>query len=618
MFDKIKYFVGLLTLLVFIAPPLAAAEELSGDQIYTQICANCHEAGVPKAASRGMMGFMSPISVHRAITTGVMADMAADLSDQEKINVVKFITGKSPLDSVGTFRGKTCQGAQAEFDRNQPPALVGWGFTSDNRRMISDEIAGITRDNVKKLKLKWAFGFPNAVRARSHPASAGGAVFVGSQDGTLYALDRETGCIRWSFIADAEIRTGLVIAPWQAGDSNATSLTYFGDFLGTVYAVDTFTGQEVWKIRPDDHPNATITATPTLYENRLYISVSALEVINAVNPAYECCSFRGAVVAVNATNGEVHWKTHTISDPLAPHGTNTAGTQQYGPSGAPVWNTPAIDSKRRQIYFGTGENFSSPATKTSDAIFAIGLDQGEVRWTFQATPNDAWNASCTVAPRGSCPEEDGPDFDFGGQSVIAQHSDGTDYVVAGQKSGVVWALNPDTGELVWKNKVGRGGVIGGVHFGISVSGDRVIVPISDAVADPAYIDNYEGTPRPGLYALDLKTGAYLWQWAAEDVCGEDPLCMKGNSAVPTTTEQLAIAGSLDGHLRIHDIQSGEILWDFDTTKEVASVTGIPAKGGAMEGGAAALLQDGMMFFNSGYLFNQHMPGNAFYAFEIAD
>jgi polyvinyl alcohol dehydrogenase (cytochrome) len=618
MFQKVKYIASLITLLGVMATPLSAAEELTGEQVYSQICANCHEAGVPKAASRGMMGFMSPISIHRAITTGVMTDMAADLSDQEKINVVKFITGKSPLDTVGTFQGKACQGAQAKFDMNEPPALVGWGFTSNNRRMISDEIAGITRDNVKSLKLKWAFGFPNAVRARSHPAAAGGAVFVGSQDGTLYALDRDTGCIRWSYIADAEIRTGLVIAPWQAGQAQASSLTYFGDFLGTVYAVDTFTGKEVWKIRPDDHPNATITATPTLYEDRLYISVSALEVVNAVNPAYECCSFRGAVVAVHAADGAVQWKTHTISDPLEPHGTNAAGTQQYGPSGAPVWNTPAIDGKRRQLYVGTGENFSSPATKTSDAIFAIGLDDGDVRWTFQATPNDAWNASCTVAPRSSCPTEDGPDFDFGGQSVIAQHSDGTDYVVAGQKSGIVWALNPDTGKLVWKNKVGRGGVIGGVHFGISVSGDRVIVPISDAVADPSYIDNYEGTPRPGLYALDLKTGEYLWQWAAEDICGGDPLCMKGNSAVPTTTEQLAIAGSLDGHLRIHDIQSGEILWDFDTTQEVASVTGIPAKGGAMEGGAAALLQGGMLFVNSGYLFNRHMPGNAFFAFEIAD
>lgn len=618
MVQQVKRILGL-TLLVLSSFALPGhAEDLTGEQVYNQICANCHEASVPKAASRSMMGFMSPISVHRAITTGVMSDIASDLSDAEKIDVVKYITGASPLDATDKFAGKSCKGKQAQFDRNQPPKSVGWGFTSNNGRMIADEVAGINRDNVKSLKLKWAFAFPNAVRARSHPAVAGGAVFVGSQDGTLYALDRETGCIRWSYIADAEIRTGLVIAPWQAGDQSASSLTYFGDFLGTVYAVDTFTGAEVWKMRPDDHPNATITATPTLYEDRLYISVSALEVVNAVNPEYECCTFRGSVVAANAADGSVHWKTYTVSGPLEPTGANTAGTQQYGPSGAPIWNTPGIDSKRRQLYVGTGENFSSPATKTSDAIFAIGLDKGEVRWTFQATPNDAWNVSCIVAPRSSCPEEDGPDFDFGAQSVIAQHSDGSEYVVAGQKSGMVWALNPDDGQLIWKNKVGRGGVIGGVHFGISVSGDKVIVPISDAVADPTHIDNYEGEPRPGLYALDLKTGSYLWQWAAEDVCSDDPLCMKGNSAAPTTTEQLAIAGSLDGHMRIHDIQSGKILWDFDTTQVVPSVTGIPAKGGAMEGGAAALLEDGMMFFNSGYLFNQHMPGNAFYAFEVTE
>lgn len=594
----------------------AHASEDIGARVYNQICSNCHEAGVPKAASRAMMSFMAPNSIYRAITTGVMQDMAADLSTEEKQAVVKFITGTNPSAAKQQVSAPQCKGAQASFDRSRPPALTGWGFTPDNRRHIPDQIAGITPDNVKHLKLKWAFGFPQAVRARSHPAVAAGAVFVGSQDGTLYALDQETGCIRWTFSAGAEIRTGLVITPWDKGNEAASSLTYFGDFLGSVYAVDTFTGALVWRVQPDDHPNTTITATPTLFEGRLYVSVSALEVINTLNPDYSCCNFRGSVVALDALSGEQIWKTYTITEEATERDVNGAGVRQRGPSGAPVWNTPAIDAKRRQLYVGTGENYSSPATLTSDAILAMDLDNGELKWSFQATPNDAWNASCSVAPHTSCPKEDGPDFDFGGQSVLATNNDGQDLVVAGQKSGIVWALNPDNGELIWKNKVGRGGVIGGVHFGIAVSGNTVFVPISDAVADPNYVDNYEGTPRPGLYALDLKTGAYKWQWAAVDACEGHPMCMKGNSAVPTVTDSLAIAGSLDGHLRIHDSKTGTVLWDYDTAREFASVSGIPAKGGAMEGGAAALLHAGMLFVNSGYMFNQHMPGNAFLAFEL--
>lgn len=599
-----------------IATDADAATEANGEAIYNSVCASCHENGIPKAPSRSMLGYMSPGTIHHALTEGIMQQQASELSPADKVAVVEFLTGRKP----GTGRAALpprCTAETASFDVNSPPALSGWGFTPDNRREIPSRVAGIDRENAGRLSLAWVMAFPDAVRARSHPAAAGGAIYVGSQDGTVYALERETGCLRWHFRARGEVRTGTIVAPWKAGDAEADPLVYFGDFLGNVYALRARDGSLVWQDRADDHQNATITGTPTLFENRLYVPVSSLEVTTAASPDYACCSFRGSVVAYEADSGSRLWKTYSIKKPPSPQKANAHGVTQLGPSGAPIWNTPAVDAVRRQIYVGTGENYSSPAGDTSDAILALDMDDGTIKWVFQATSGDAWNGSCVMADQSNCPQENGPDFDFGGAAILASGKDGRDLVLAGQKSGMVWALDPTSGELVWKQRVGRGGVIGGIHFGMAVSGDRLLVPISDAVADKSYPDRYQGEPRPGLYALDIATGKFLWQWRAVDACGERDYCMPGNSAVPTATPELVLAGSLDGHLRIHNVATGEVIWDYDTARNYGdTLTGIPGRGGALEGGAAALLDGGMMFVNSGYMFNQHMPGNVLLAFKI--
>ncbi|MFA7555608.1 MAG: PQQ-binding-like beta-propeller repeat protein [Spongiibacteraceae bacterium] len=589
----------------------------SGADIYSTICAQCHEAGVPKAPSKSMLGFISPSVIYRALTEGVMRNQAAMLSLEEKSTVAEYISGRKFSAEALNNEPLRCEQKVNPFDANTPPALQGWGFTPDNRREIPTDVAGIDTNNVGTLSLKWVFAFPDAVRARSHPATAAGAVFVGSQDGTVYSLDRETGCMHWSFKARAEVRTGIVVAPWDSQDLTADPLLYFGDFLGNVYALRARTGQQVWTRRVDSHQNATITGTPTLFEDRLYVPVSSLEVTAAVNPDYACCSFRGSVVALAADSGKQHWKTYTIAEQPSPQAKNKNGVMQYGPSGAPIWNTPSIDSQRRTLYVGTGENYSSPAGGTSDAIIAINLDDGAIKWVFQATKGDAWNASCVMNDRINCPEEDGPDFDFGGATILAQGDNGKQLLLAGQKSGTVWALNPDDGKLVWRKQVGRGGIIGGIHFGMAVSGTSLIVPISDALADAAYPDRYSGTPNPGLFALDIDTGDFLWKWQATDVCNNRPYCVPGNSAVPTATPELVIAGSMDGYLRIHDASTGKLLWQYNTAIDFPNtVSGIPGYGGSLEGGTAALLDNGMLFINSGYMFSQHMPGNVLLAFEI--
>ncbi len=584
----------------------------AGQVVYDAHCATCHDPGLNRAPQREMLILMTPESIHRALTDGVMQSEAEALSDREKVLVAEYLTERK-LGSMDDMPAPVmCEGPALVFDRSEPPVFNGWGLSGGNEHFIPASVAGLNKDNIGTLKLKWAYGFPNAIRARSQPASAGGAIFVGSHNGTVYALDRETGCTRWTFTASAEVRTGIVIDPWQPGDEAARPLAYFGDLIGNIYAVDAFTGALEWRKRMDDHANTTITAAPALHDGTLYVSVSALEVSAAINPDYPCCSFRGSVAALDAATGDEKWRTYTIDVEPSVQGQNASGTDQFGPSGAPVWNTPSIDAKRGQLYFGTGENYSSPATLTSDAIFALDLETGAVKWTFQGTPNDAWNSACENEDKTNCPAENGPDFDFGAGTIITSDSDGRDYVLAGQKSGMQHALDPDTGEVIWQTKVGRGGVRAGIHFGIAAQGDTVFSPVSDL---PDSKDHGE-EPRPGMYALDMKTGDYLWRAPSENICGDTPFCAPGYSAAVSTTPDLLLAGSIDGHMRIFDTRTGEILWSFDTRREFETINGVPARGGSLGGGSAPIAHDGVLYFNAGYGFSGMMPGNVLLAFEV--
>jgi polyvinyl alcohol dehydrogenase (cytochrome) len=478
-----------------------------------------------------------------------------------------------------------------------------------NTRKIPRDVSGLDSGNVSQLRLKWAFGFPDAMRARSAPAIAGGALYVGSQPGTVYALDLKSGCVRWQFEAGTEVRTGIVVSPWRAGDVSAVPLVYFGDLIGNIFALDARTGHLVWRDHADEHPSTTITAAPTLYKGRLYVSVSSLEEA-IIDPTYECCVFRGSVIAYDAVTGSRIWQTYLVPKPEF-IGLNAAGAKRFGPAGAAVWNTPAIDVKRNQLTVGTSNDYSTPSAG-SDSIVAMDLATGKVKWRYQALAHDSWNTSCQVAPHTLCPEEEGPDYDFGAATILATASNGQDFVLGGAKSGDVFAIDPDTGRLIWKTKVGRGGILAGVYFGMATSGDRVFVPISD-LADGR---KYKEPAKPGLYALDLKTGKFLWKAPmSAKSCEGRPNCSPGITAAITATSDLVMTGAVDGWLRFYDAATGKILWTFDTAQTFKTVGGEKATGGSIGGGASPIAYHGMVIVPSGYGFATQRPGNVLLMFD---
>ena len=589
---------------------LGDRDALPGKTLYIEHCAGCHEAQVYKAPHTTWLELMSPQVLYRSITEGIMQSQAAHLSDGDKQHIVEYITQMRLGDPDAGPEVAWCDASASIFTSLDESQLTGWGH--DTRRYVSSEAAGFDRSQIADLELKWGFGFPASTRARSQPNIAMGAVFVGSQDGTVYAFDLETGCVRWTYAARAEVRTGITLG--KRGPDNAAT-AYFGDIIANLYAVDATTGELVWQTSPDEHHSATLTGTPAYAAGKLYVPVSSLEVVTAANPEYACCTFRGHVMAVDAGDGSVIWDSYAIPNPPASVGITSVGTDMLGPSGAPVWTSPTVDVDKNLLIFGTGENYSSPADTNSDAVIAVALDTGERLWSRQTFPGDAWNVACMMADNPNCPEEDGPDYDQASSPLLVDIGEGKTLVVAGQKDGRVFALDWETGQnKLWEVKLGRGSIQGGVHFGMAADGTTVYVPINDMndTRNGEWLD--PELARPGVSAVNAVTGEVLWSHVQENVCGEGrPFCDPGVSAAVTATDGAVIAGHLDGIIRIYDRDSGEIIWSYNTTTPVTGTNGVVAQGGGMSGSGPAL-GAGHMVINSGYGLYNHEAGNALLVF----
>lgn len=580
---------------------ICAAFAQDGAAIYRKRCASCHDTPAPRIPPFSALRAMDPGSIMKSLDTGIMKKQAEGLTSAERYALVGYITTPviqkpTPLPAAAFCGGNT---------QTTGPGWSGWGANLANTRFQDAASAGFTASDVPKLKLKWAFGLGEGIVARSQPSIADGRVFVGSEKGHVFSLDAGTGCIHWVFEADGSVRTAIVVG----------KAAYFGDQKANAYAADKNTGKLLWKTRVDDHFAALITGSPLLHEGVLYVPVSSYEEALAASPGYECCVFRGSVVALDAATGKQIWKTYTVPDMSQPTKKGRAG-----PSGVAVWSAPTFDERLGAIYIATGDNYSDPPTKTSDAVLALDPKTGKILWSRQLASNDAYNMGCDIPGSTACPEANGPDSDFGQPPILVSLPNGRRALVIGQKSGMAHAIDPDRqGEILWQTRVGKGGRLGGIQWGSAADRENMYVAVSDIGLKPIMDANgFRLEPDPnaggGLFALRLATGEKAWS-AKPIPCGERKNCSPAQSAAVTAIPGAVFSGSVDGHLRAYSAANGEIIWDADTAREYETVNGQKARGGSMDGPGPAIA-GGMLYVNSGYGQWGGMPGNVLLAFSV--
>jgi len=595
---------ALVATLLLAAPVFAQGPD--GAQVFQRNCATCHTgAADSRAPSPDALKARTPRAIMDALMTGAMRPQGSRLSGPERRAVAEFVTGKKVEgDVTGAERGRCTATASAGNVRDftSLPHWSGWSPSPTNTRYQPADQAGLTAATVPKLTLKWTLGFPDASVAWAPPTVADGRVFIGSQNGTVYSLNAKTGCIYWTFSAGGGVRTAIAMSPPRG---STAAMVYFGDTAANAYALDANTGKVVWTRKIEEHPFARITGSPTYHNGRLYVPVSSYEEAQGADPQYPCCTFRGSVSAVDAATGRVIWKTFMIADTPQPRGKSTAGVTLYGPSGSGIWSAPTVDEKRRTLYVATGNTYSAPAQPSSDAVVALDLESGSIRWMRQVTANDVFLTGCR-AGNPNCPETNGPDVDFGSPPMLTRAGN-RDLIVIGQKSGVGFAMDPDKqGEIVWQYRAGQGSTLGGIEWGGAVDDTRAYFAVSDIL-----------TPKPGgLHAVNLATGERVWYTAPPAAaCGTERGCNVAQSAALTLVPGVIFSGSSDGALRAFSTADGSVLWQFDSNREFETINGVPAKGASMIG-PGPVVANGMVFVNSGYGGFGGRPGNVLLAFGV--
>ncbi len=596
--------------------------ESDGEALYQAHCARCHEGQVKRAPHRDVISRLPALMVLNSLERGRMKFQGMTRTNQERRAISEWMTGKKlpPLTEKDATVAGFCEDAPGEFSiEDGAPQWNGWGVDHTNSRFQSAEAAGISADQVPNLRVKWVFGLPMDFRV-SQPTVVGGRVFIGSLQGRIYSLDAKTGCLYWSVKMDSGVRATMVVDTLP-GTTPPRYVVYVGDAAANVYALDARTGKELWKVDVDDHPSARITATPKTHGNRIYVATTSLEEIAGSDPTYECCTFRGKIMALNRFNGKLVWKAYTIPDPPAPVRKNAVGVQLWGPSGATIWSSPALDPERNRMYVTTGDNYSDPASLTSDAVVALDLRTGKVLWSKQFTAGDAWNVACETEDDTNCPEVRGPDFDFASSPIVRILPGGRRIILAGQKSGVMHAIDPDrNGEILWQERVGKGGLLGGIQWGSAADAKQVYVALSDVVrktienADGGWTRILDGSVGGGMFALDIESGERKWHVPPVG-CGDRPQCSPAQSAAVSALPGVVFSGSVDGHLRGYATDSGNVVWDYNAVQEYESTNGVKTKGGSFDG-PGPTIANGMLYVHSGYGYRGGMPGNALLAFSV--
>ena len=579
-----------------------------GEELVQENCLSCHGNPDLNLMSLSTMSYISKNEMLQILSEGKMKTQAENLTNQEKEEIAIFLTkGEAEQDSSPTVYCSKDLSADGLKDGS---LWSSWGQDSFNKRHQTSTT--INSRNITNLKLKWSFGL-RTENPRGQPIAVGSVIFISAGD-TTYALDKNLGCAYWTFTSAARLRN----AP--AFDTNTKDAIYLIDQDFGTYKINAISGQLIWKVNiPKETQWSTSSASPILVGSKLVVPLSTIETVAPINPKHECCTSSGGIALLDAETGNIIWNHRVLEEAKYVGKVFVTRTKKFAPAGAAVWNAPGVDLVNKRIFFGTGQSTQSPASEFSDAIITLDLETGKRIWSTQTLSGDAHNVACEipVVKHLSCPDEDGPDFDFGASVIQSKTSNGESILLAGQKSGWVFGLNNDTGVIKWKTRVGRGGTLGGIHFGMATDDSKLFVPVSDREIGRTY----DWEKRPGLYALDIDTGDLIWSYQLDDICKDreavsgEGRCNTGFSAPVSVAGGVLFAGALDGRFSAHSTKDGSKLWEFDTLRSFRTVNNFPAVGGSIDA-AGAVIVDNWVFINSGYSTHGQMAGNVLLAFSI--
>jgi polyvinyl alcohol dehydrogenase (cytochrome) len=623
--------------LVALGLPLAAQAQTAspgaGEQVFATRCKACHDPNIDRAPSKAALATYPAAQIVDALTNGVMKPMAAGMSDEDKAAVAAYLTGaQSQQTAKAAPRGPAGRapagpvGVDVKCASNPPIQPSGSDWTSvglENSRRFQ-KAPGLKPADVAKLKVKWSF----AMSGGSMPTVIGDWLFIANRSGKFYALDANTGCVRW-VVENAVSRTTPMIV--KSPISPSGWLTVIGERNRTARAFDAQTGKPLWtSAELDKNPVAGITGTPLVAGDKVFVPTTSGEEGAARQPSYPCCSFRGSVTALDLKTGKTLWQTYVINEPLKPTRKNANGVQLQGPAGGAIWSAPTYDAERNLVYVATGDSYTEADTKGADAIVAMDANTGKIRWSNQVTEADNFIVGCNAPQKPiNCPNPDGPDYDFGASPILFHLAGGKDILLSGQKSGVVFGMDPDSGKTLWSTRVGSGSSLGGIEWGMAADDKRLYVANADTVN--VLEENLKalgrtnlGTPigpaKPGLSALDPATGKVLWTVPAPKApchyAGDRSrdrgggACARAQSQAPSVMPGVVFAGTLDGWFRAYDSATGKVLWADSTTERtydtVNQVKGHP--GGSMDGLGAAIA-GGRVFVMSGFNGAANTGGN---------
>ncbi|MGZ6019531.1 MAG: outer membrane protein assembly factor BamB family protein [Phenylobacterium sp.] len=618
---------------LFAAPLAATAQTSAGETVFSTRCKACHEPAIDRAPNRVTLSAMPPAQIVTALTSGVMTPMAQGLSQADKEAVAAFLTtAQAGPDAHPAPAGAArpvpamARGTDVMCKVNGPlhETPNDWrsvGFDSNSSRFQKNP--GLKAADVPKLKVKWSF----AMSGGSMPTVIGDWLFITNRTGKFYALDAKTGCVHWVLEGVTSRTTPMIV---KSAISPSGWATFIGERTRVVRAIDAQTGKEIWRSgQLEANPVAGITGTPVVSGDQLFVPITSGEEPAARQLTYRCCSFRGSLVGLDLATSKTQWKTFVITEPLHDTHKNSAGVMMQGPAGGAIWSAPTVDAKRGLVYVATGDSYTDVDTKGDDAIVAIEMKTGKIRWSTQVTEKDNFIMGCeNHSNLPNCPTPVGPDYDFGASPILFTLPSGKQVVLAGQKSGIAYGMDPDTGKLIWKTAVGSGSALGGIEWGMASDDKRLFVAISDVInlfgevpGVPPVTDDKLGPAKPGLYALNPANGKFIWSAPAPKAdchyAGDRSrdyakgACIRAQSQAPSAMPGAVFSGTMDGWFRAYDPATGKIIWAFSTTAQtydtVNEVKGQP--GGSIDGMGPAIA-GGMVYTMSGFQGAANTGGNA--------